>query len=212
MRVALMNFANGPRVVYNSENVGVEVPIGARRELDIAIPTANFIMKSMKLGDAGLVIVPGDTELPSHVTNALDLMRSIEHSAYDEMLARIQALIGREAIEPRPTRAQMRMALGKMITEFCERNMDELVHRAPIPPVEPRGDNMDGALAAALGQDDPTVKPQEAEKRDEDTGDIENDPPKKPNKRVAHPAKSKKQVANANKRVPKSKKKARVRL
>lgn len=209
MRVSIMNFADGPRVVYNAENMGVEVPIGSKKTLDIANVTANFILRSMKMGDAGLVIVPSTTELPPHIATALQLLKAIEHTAYDEMLAQIQALIGREAIEPRPTRIQMRKALGNLITTFCEANMEELLDRTTPQPAIPRPDKMDGALATALGNNEPD------EDKDEEEEEEENDPPKKQNKKVAPPAKSKKQVANkrkAVKAVPKSKKKARVRV
>lgn len=219
MRVSILNFADGPRVVYDATSNGVEIPIGSKKDLDIAVVTANFIMKSMRHGDAGLVIVPPDTKLPEHIAEALACMRGLEHEAYDVMLARIQACIGREAIEPRPTRVQMRQALARVIIEFCEQNMAELVERAQVPPAEVRPDNPDGALTTALGEfkppsdDRPVATPAGPGTIKDDEDEEENDPPKKKNKRVAHPAKSKKQLANEKKKaVPKTKKKARVRV
>jgi len=207
-----MNFASGSRVVYNGENVGVEIPIGQKREVDIALPTLRFILKSMKAGDAGLVIVPANTELPETISSILGLLRTIESTPYDQMLSSIQALIGHAAIEPRPTRVQMRQALGKQITDFCERNMDMLIDHAQAPTTSsPRADVPDEALNITLGiaRTPQSGEPIETPDSPGVMVEPEEDAPA-PARRKA--ATSKPKAQTSKKAVTKAKKKARVRV
>lgn len=185
MRATIVNFADAPRVVYNTESIGVEIAIGQQRDIDIEMPTAKFIMASMRAGDAGLVIVPGGMQIPDTVARALELLRDMETKSQTDMLSAIVDLIGADNIEHRPTQVQMRKALSRVITEFCDDTFP--TDGAPAPQPMERSDNHDDAMRTALGE----LEDDDIEAEEEAPPPAKSKRPKRPAKRVAKTGKTK---------------------
>lgn len=188
MKATLANFGDAIRVVQNVSKDNVVIGIGKIVVTDIHPAHYDFIFKAQLKGDTLLLVPDGTTEVPTQLTEVLQLLSEIDSGPYDEIISRLAKLLGADNIDMRPTKPQIRYQLKEVAAGFCKANAEMLANaltasrteRAPAPQLtEPA----DPALRASLGLSErPPAerRPRERVRLAEAPAPVRRPPPPKP--------------------------------
>jgi hypothetical protein len=146
--VVILNFGESTRVFYDASNEPVCIPTGEMKECRLGDETARFLFKSQRTDT--ICLMRRHVEVPVQLRRLFDTLRDVMTMSYDNALAQTIDLVGHQRLPgPRPTRTQLREALGRVTRTLCadvapNTPLPERVESAPV-----KGDAPD--LANVMG-------------------------------------------------------------
>lgn len=201
--VMILNFGNATRVFHDVNRQPVAIDIGAMCECSLDDATARFLFEGQRSDT--ICIMRQHVDLPEKLRALFSLLKRVMTDPYEEVLSEANALVGQGRLNsPRPTRLQIREALGKAARGMCAQ-LAPTIAAPSLTPAKPAADDFADIADADL------VEGADADDGDDDDGDA-GEEPKAPAKRtrakINSPAKS---SANARQTKGNAKKRAKTR-
>lgn len=116
MRVNLMNFGDGIRIVHDANNVARQINPGRALPIDLAQATYETF-KNATVTDT-LLMLPADVEVPGAIRACVALMSRYREMKYDDFLREARDILGIDSLPVRPIMPAIREVLQSVVLDY----------------------------------------------------------------------------------------------